>query len=129
MAYTQEIQQFARDFPDAGGRRGGPVEFTLRPHTVPVYQELTTASHQLTRDSIRGFAGLRLALVAPRQGGNRGSDAARITTLSGTGAAIGSLADRSWKAAGHTSPMTYVARNGKQYVIIVSSGINAFALE
>jgi glucose dehydrogenase len=29
----------------------------------------------------------------------------------------------------HTSPMTYVARNGKQYVIIVSSGINAFALE
>jgi len=25
--------------------------------------------------------------------------------------------------------MTYVARNGKQYVIIVSSGINAFALE
>jgi len=35
-----------------------------------------------------------------RQGGNRGSDAARIATLSGTGAAIGGLADRSWKAAG-----------------------------
>jgi glucose dehydrogenase len=30
---------------------------------------------------------------------------------------------------GHTSPMTYMARNGKQYVVIVSSGINAFALE
>jgi len=25
--------------------------------------------------------------------------------------------------------MTYVARNGKQYVIIVSSGTNAFALQ
>src|SRR6185295_329012 len=30
---------------------------------------------------------------------------------------------------GHTSPMTYAARNGKQYVVIVSSGVNAFALE
>jgi hypothetical protein len=35
-----------------------------------------------------------------QQGGNRGSDAARIATLSGTGAAIGGLADRSWRAAG-----------------------------
>ncbi len=31
-------------------------------------------------------------------------------------------------AEGHTSPMTY-AVNGKQYVVIVSSGLNAFALE
>jgi len=29
---------------------------------------------------------------------------------------------------GHTSPMTYVGRNGKQYVVIVSSGVNAFSL-
>jgi glucose dehydrogenase len=29
---------------------------------------------------------------------------------------------------GHTSPMTYRGRNGKQYVVIVSSGVNAFAL-
>ena len=29
---------------------------------------------------------------------------------------------------GHTSPMTYMGRNGKQYVVIVSSGLNAFAL-
>ena len=32
-------------------------------------------------------------------------------------------------AEGHTSPMTYLGRNGKQYVVIVSSGVNAFALE
>jgi quinoprotein glucose dehydrogenase len=32
-------------------------------------------------------------------------------------------------AEGHTNPMTYQARNGKQYVVIVSSGISAFALE
>jgi glucose dehydrogenase len=32
-------------------------------------------------------------------------------------------------AEGHTNPMTYVGRNGKQYVVIVSSGLNAFALE
>jgi glucose dehydrogenase len=30
---------------------------------------------------------------------------------------------------GHTNPMTYMAKNGKQYVVIVSSGVNAFALE
>jgi len=29
---------------------------------------------------------------------------------------------------GHTNPMTYMGRNGKQYVVIVSSGLNAFAL-
>jgi hypothetical protein len=26
------------------------------------------------------------------------------------------------------TPMTYMGRNGKQYVVIVSSGLNAFAL-
>lgn len=30
---------------------------------------------------------------------------------------------------GHTSPMTYRGSNGKQYVVIVSSGVNSFALE
>ena len=30
---------------------------------------------------------------------------------------------------GHTNPMTYLGKNGKQYVVIVSSGVNAFALE
>jgi glucose dehydrogenase len=29
---------------------------------------------------------------------------------------------------GHTNPMTYMGRNGKQYVVIVSSGVSAFAL-
>jgi glucose dehydrogenase len=32
-------------------------------------------------------------------------------------------------AEGHTNPMTYQGRNGKQYVVIVSSGVNAFSLE
>jgi len=30
---------------------------------------------------------------------------------------------------GHTTPMTYMAPNGKQYVVIVTTGLNAFALE
>lgn len=34
------------------------------------------------------------------QGGNRGTDAARIATVAGTGAAIGGLSDRSWRATG-----------------------------
>ncbi len=29
---------------------------------------------------------------------------------------------------GHTNPMTYLGRNGKQYVVIVTSGLNAYAL-
>ena len=29
---------------------------------------------------------------------------------------------------GHTNPMTYMGRDGKQYVVIVSSGVNAYAL-
>jgi hypothetical protein len=34
------------------------------------------------------------------QGGSKGSDAARVATMSGAGASIGGLADRSWKGAG-----------------------------
>ena len=30
---------------------------------------------------------------------------------------------------GHSNPMSYMGADGKQYVVIVSSGINAFALE
>jgi quinoprotein glucose dehydrogenase len=37
--------------------------------------------------------------------------------------------DTKLDAEGHTSPMTYMGKNGKQYVIIFSSGVNAFALE
>jgi glucose dehydrogenase len=32
-------------------------------------------------------------------------------------------------AEGHTTPMTYLAPNGKQYVVVMTSGLNAFALE
>jgi glucose dehydrogenase len=32
-------------------------------------------------------------------------------------------------APGQTNPMTYTGRNGKQYVVIVSTGVNAFAVE
>jgi type IV secretion system protein VirB10 len=35
-----------------------------------------------------------------KQGGSQGQDARRIATTSGAGAAIGGLADRSWKGAG-----------------------------
>jgi len=32
-------------------------------------------------------------------------------------------------AEGHTTPMTYVAPNGKQYVVVMTTGLNAFALD
>jgi quinoprotein glucose dehydrogenase len=38
------------------------------------------------------------------------------------------LWDTKLDAEGHTNPMTYMARNGKQYVVIVTSGVNAFAV-
>jgi len=37
---------------------------------------------------------------AVQQGGSKGTDAARIATTGGMGAAIGGMADRSWKGAG-----------------------------
>jgi hypothetical protein len=37
---------------------------------------------------------------AIKQGGSKGTDAARVAKLGGTGAAIGGLSDDSWKAAG-----------------------------
>lgn len=33
------------------------------------------------------------------------------------------------ESEGHTTPMTYMAPNGKQYVVVMSTGLNAFALE
>jgi glucose dehydrogenase len=30
---------------------------------------------------------------------------------------------------GHTTPMTYIAPNGTQYVVVVTTGVNAFAVE
>ncbi len=35
-----------------------------------------------------------------QQGGSKGADAARVATIAGSGAAIGGIADRSWKGAG-----------------------------
>ncbi len=39
------------------------------------------------------------------------------------------LWERKMDAEGHTNPMTYLGKNGKQYVVVVSSGLNAFTLE
>jgi hypothetical protein len=47
MAYTREIRHVARDFLNVGGPRWGPIVSSLRPHTFPVHQELTTASPSL----------------------------------------------------------------------------------
>ncbi len=35
-----------------------------------------------------------------QQGGSKGTDAARVATIAGSGAAIGGIADRSWRGAG-----------------------------
>jgi quinoprotein glucose dehydrogenase len=32
-------------------------------------------------------------------------------------------------AEGHTTPMTYLAPNGRQYVVVMTTGLNAFALD
>jgi len=33
------------------------------------------------------------------------------------------------ESEGHTTPMTYMASNGKQYVVVMTTGLNAFAIE
>jgi glucose dehydrogenase len=39
------------------------------------------------------------------------------------------LWDGRLESEGHTTPMTYMARNGRQYVVVMTTGLNAFAVE
>ena len=62
----------------------------------------------------------RATYVGPRCRGAHQERLSGIEILRGPGQEL--------DGEGLTSPMTYVGRDGKQYLVVVSSGVNAFSL-
>jgi len=97
-SYVQGIVSHAQ----RSGRVKGRAELGIRIETLTLAsgKVIQVAPHLASVDSEGSEQKVVTNENQVRQGGDHGSDAARIATLSGTGAAIGGLADRSWKAAG-----------------------------
>jgi hypothetical protein len=97
-SYVQGVVSHAQ----RSGRVKGRAELGIRIETLTLASGKTiqVAPHLASVDSEGSDQKVVGDESQVRQGGDRGRDAARIATLSGTGAAIGGLADRSWKAAG-----------------------------
>jgi hypothetical protein len=97
-SYVQGVVSHAQ----RSGRVKGRAELGIRIETLTLAngKVVQVAPHLASVDSEGSDQKVVTNENQVQQGGNRGSDAARIATLSGTGAAIGGLADQSWKAAG-----------------------------
>ena len=83
------------------GRVKGRAELAIRIEnlTLPDGRVVKVAPHLASVDS-EGTEQKVTREGAVEQGGSKEQDAARIATFGGAGAAIGGLADRSWKGAG-----------------------------
>jgi hypothetical protein len=83
------------------GRVKGRAELAIRIEnlTLPDGRVVKVTPHLASVDS-EGTEQKVTREGAVEQGGSKEADAARIATFGGTGAAIGGLADRSWKGAG-----------------------------
>lgn len=97
-SYAQGVVSHAQ----RSGRVKGRAELGIRIETLTFAsgKVVQVAPHLASVDSEGSDQKVVTNENQVQQGGNVGSDAARIATLSGTGAAIGGLADRSWKGAG-----------------------------
>jgi hypothetical protein len=97
-SYVQGVVSHAQ----RSGRVKGRAELGIRIETLTLAsgKVVQVAPHLASVDSEGSDQKVVTNENQVQQGGNRGSDAERIATLSGMGAAIGGLADRSWKAAG-----------------------------
>jgi hypothetical protein len=84
------------------GRVSGKAELAIRLEnlTLPGGKVIAVSPHLGSVDSEGTEQKVDPGENDIKQGGSRGSDAARVATLGGSGAAIGGLADRSWKGAG-----------------------------
>jgi hypothetical protein len=96
-SYVQGVVSHAR----RSGRVKGRAELAVRIETLtlPSGHVVQVNPHLTSVDA--GGAGQKVdGENQVQQGGNQGADAARVATLSGTGAALGGLAERSWAGAG-----------------------------
>lgn len=84
------------------GRVSGRAELSIRIETLtlPSGTVIKIAPHLTSVDSEGTDQKVDTKENEVKQGGSQGADAAKIATTGGMGAAIGGLADRSWKGAG-----------------------------
>jgi hypothetical protein len=96
-SYVQGVVTASR----RSGRVKGRAELAIRIEnlTLPDGKVVKVTPHLASVDS-EGTEQKVTREGAVEQGGSKEADAARIATFGGTGAAIGGLADRSWKGAG-----------------------------
>jgi hypothetical protein len=97
-SYVQGVVTRAR----RSGRVRGRAELAIRIETLtlPSGKAIQVSPHLSSVDSEGAEQRVAGKENEVRQGGSRGTDAARIATMSGSGAAIGGMADRSWRGAG-----------------------------
>lgn len=97
-SYVQGVISHTR----RSGRVSGRAELGIRIETLTLTggRVIQVTPHLASVDSEGSDQKVVTNENQVQQGGSRGSDAARIASLGGAGAAIGGLADRSWKAAG-----------------------------
>jgi len=96
-SYVQGVVSRAR----RSGRVKGRAELALRIETLtlPSGKVVQVNPHLTSVDA--GDTGQKVDRENQiQQGGDKGTDAARVATLAGTGAAIGGFTDRSWSGAG-----------------------------
>lgn len=96
-SYVQGVVTAAK----RSGRVKGRAELAIRLEnlTLPGGKVIRVTPHLASVDA-GGTEQKTNAEGAIEQGGSKGADAARVATLGGSGAAIGGIADRSWKGAG-----------------------------
>jgi type IV secretion system protein VirB10 len=84
------------------GRVSGKAELSIRIETMTLASGTVVqiAPHLQSVDSEGTEQTVDSKENQVKQGASKGTDAAKVATLGGTGAAIGGMADRSWKGAG-----------------------------
>jgi hypothetical protein len=96
-SYVQGVVSHAR----RSGRVKGRAELGLRIETLTLPNgRVVQVNPHLTSVDAAGTGQRVDHENQVQQGGNQGADAARVATMSGTGAAIGGLAERTWTGAG-----------------------------
>jgi type IV secretion system protein VirB10 len=97
-SYVQGIVTSAK----RSGRVSGRAELALRIETLtlPSGKVVRVSPHLSSVDSEGTDQKVDTKESGIQQGGSKGADAERVAKISGAGAAIGGLSDRSWSAAG-----------------------------
>jgi hypothetical protein len=97
-SYVQGVVSHAR----RSGRVSGRAELAIRIEnmTLPDGRMVRVSPHLSSIDSDGTDQKVEAKEGAVQQGGSKGADAERVAVIAGSGAAIGGLADRSWKGAG-----------------------------